>query len=831
MESHLDKLKAQIEELLYENAADIEIAKVLKKDIKTYFDTLEETFATSGGKDFLVKHTKKIDSILKLIYKVAGREMFGDYLPMKNSIPLALVALGSYGREQLCVHSDIDLMIVYKDIPGYNLKEMIEKILYILWDTGLKLGHRVHTIDDLYEVSKTDITIKSALIESRFIEGSNFVWMETENAITQIRRDNIGEYIRLKLQEQEAKHHKYPLTMEPNLKEGVGGFRDANLVYWVGKILYNANNIKNLPANIVEEKEYRSFRIAMEFLFRVRSALHLVTHKKEDKLRLDLIPDTAHLLGYKKVKEGQMKFAQKVTESLKIIRLYSAIWVDRLTTEYKIDEKEKNFIYPKKKPQNFNALLKQLSKHAQKPFRAHPTFLQALITADKPERLDAALYKTIYTIFEQPYSYAILRTLSHVRLLKYTIPPIRKVVDLPQFDGYHQYAVDIHSIYCLYHLEHIEDSYIQALFTALSDEETVMLKLVTFLHDAGKGRKRDHHLVGASLFKIFAEKLDMDKSLIKMGETLITYHTLMSKVAQREDLYSEKVILGFASHFKSKKLLDMIYILTYADMNGVGGDVYNSFSAKLIKTLYTESVEVLGRTDILDEAAKRAKKEKSIQNHAAFKALQKSEQKKILRIPSNLLFLRYSTERILAISKRAFETKTYEYHISNKKHLTIEIIRTRSFNLSYLLSKLANLDVVNMDIYKLFDGLKYFKIDFSQNVTAEEITLIGEIIHDSFNSTKKYTVHTPHIGKNELDIDCEHTKTHAIMYLNTFNQKGLLAFVIDVFDDLGIDIVTAKIHTLKNRARDMFLIEKNGNFCHNVDLIVDKLTIEKEKEV
>ncbi len=163
----MDKVKAEIEALLYENAEDFEIAKVLKKEIKTYFETLEDTFATSGGKDFLVKHTKKIDSILQLIFKVAQREMFGDYAPMKNSIPMALVALGSYGREQLCVHSDIDLCLFIKIYLDTTLKEMIEKILYILWDTGLKLGHRVHTVEELYEVSKTDITIKTALIESR----------------------------------------------------------------------------------------------------------------------------------------------------------------------------------------------------------------------------------------------------------------------------------------------------------------------------------------------------------------------------------------------------------------------------------------------------------------------------------------------------------------------------------------------------------------------------------------------------------------------------------------------------------------------------------------
>lgn len=282
----MDKLKSEIEALLYENAADFEIAKAIKKDIKIYFNTLEDTFATSGGKDFLVKHTKKIDSILKLIYKVAKRDMFGDYAPMSNSIPLALVALGSYGREQLCVHSDIDLMIVYKDIAGYNSKEMIEKMLYILWDTGLKLGHRVHTVEDLFEVSKTDITIKTALIESRFIEGSHFIWMETQNAITQIRHNDVGNFINLKLEEQETKHQKYPITMEPNLKDGAGGFRDANLVYWVGKVLYNTDNIKSLPSSVINEKEYKSFRIALEFLFRVRSALHLVAKKKKTNFAL-----------------------------------------------------------------------------------------------------------------------------------------------------------------------------------------------------------------------------------------------------------------------------------------------------------------------------------------------------------------------------------------------------------------------------------------------------------------------------------------------------------------------------------------------------------------
>ena len=824
MESIVDTLKAQIEELLYNNAADFEIAKVLKQDIKLYFDTLEETFATSGGKDFLVKHTKKIDSILKLVYKVATRDMFGDFLPMKNSIPLSLVALGSYGREQLCVHSDIDLMLVYKDVPGYNVKELIEKILYILWDTGLKLGHRVHTVDELFEVSKTDITIKTALIESRMIEGSSFVWMETQNAITQIRHDNVEEFIALKLKEQEEKHRKYPLTMEPNLKEGVGGFRDANLVFWIGKIHFNVENIKNLPSEIIDEKDYKTFRIALEFLFRVRSALHLVSKKKEDKLRLDLIPYVATLIGYENSKKGHMRFAKKVTDSLKTIRLYSTIWLNTLTKEYHRDDVTKSYVYPRKDTKNFNDLLIQLRVHADEYFYAHPTFFQQLIHIKRPERLTKTHYRTIKTLFYKPHSYSIFKTLSFAKLLRYTIPPIKKVVDLPQFDGYHQYAVDIHSLKCLYHLEHIEDDFIRSLWEALPNDEKAMLKIVVFLHDAGKGRKRDHHLVGASLFKVFAQKLQIDESLIKIGERLITYHTLMSKVAQREDIYSERVILSFASHFNSKKLLDMIYILTYADMSGVGPGTYNSYNAKLIKTLYKHSLEILGQTKNIDETQKRLKKESTLKRNTQFLKLSRVQQKKILEIPSNLLFLRYNTKDILTVAKKAFETERYEFLITNENHLTIEIIRRDDFNLSYLLGKLSSLDVVNMDVCKLFDDLKYFRIDFSETVSSEEAGFIEEMIHEAFTSGLKSTPKVPTIQEKEIQIDCEHSKSYAVMYLNCEDQKGLLAFVIYIFDSMGIDIVTAKVHTLKNRVRDMFLIEKNGNFCHNVETITDKLT-------
>ena len=817
--------KEKIEELLYQNAEDFELAKVLKADIAAYFATLDETFSTSGGKDFLVRHTKKIDEILKLIFKIALYGVFKSYQPMKNSLPLSLAGLGSYGREQLCVYSDIDLLLVYREIPGYNTKEIIEKILYLIWDCGLKLGHRVHTVDQLLEASRNDITIKTALIESRFVEGSHHLWTEVQNVLSAIRHDDPHSFMLKRLREQHELHHKYPFSMEPNLKEGRGGFRDANLVYWLGKIRYNVDHISQLPESIVIETEYRTFRHALEFLFRVRSALHLASGKKEDRLRLELIPDVASRLGYEQSKKAHMRFSQKVLSSLRTIYLYTTIWVDLLAKEYGIEEKGLlgAFGDNNEKP-DLHTCIEGLVTQANKEYKASPALLRQLIHASRPEKINQSFYPLIRRIFQSPHSYSILITLSRARLLDYLIPPIKKVIDLPQFDGYHRFPVDIHLLASLYHLEHIKDPFIQSLYDALSKQEKEMIRLVTFLHDSGKGRKRDHSQVGASLFRIFASSLGLEKEMIEAGVILIHNHILMSNVAQREDLYNEKSIMMFASQFKTKKMLDLIYILTYADMNGTNEEIYNTFTSRLIKTLYIQSIESLEHAEMLDETAMRVRKMKSLKRFKPFKALPGSRQKKILSAPSDLLFLHYSREKIMEIMLRSWEIDSYHYDIHNHYFLTIEVICKKAFNLGYVLGKLSNLNLVNMDICKLSDESKFFRLDFREKLQEDELPYVAKYIEEGFDTSLTAPIPAPMIKKKEIFIDCEHSRSYALLKLDTMDQRGLIAFFITLFDSLHIDIVTAKIHTQKKHARDLFLIEKDGNFCHNRGTIIEKLT-------
>jgi len=819
----VDKTKAAIEELLHNNASDFEIAKVIKAEINEYFKTLPALYQQNGGKDFLLKHTQKIDNIIKLVYKITLRSMFGNFMPMKNGIPVSIAALGSYGREQLCVYSDIDLMIVYQDTPAYNTKEIIEKMLYMFWDIGLKLGHRVHEIYELQEAANSDITIKSAILESRYIDGSRVLWTEVENRITAIRKDEPKKYIYAKLHEQKMLHQKSPLSMEPNLKEGVGGFRDANLVFWIGKLLYNAPRIKDLPNTIIEEDDYQKFRISLEFLFRVRSALHLASGKKVDRLSLELIPQIASMMGYADTPKAHINFAKKTTGSLRIIYLYSKIWIEAMIGEM-MPDLYSNCLDLATPQKNLYGIINFLNKNANMAFEVHPKLLKSIIHANKLELLDQKLYKSVKEIFNQPHSYSTLKALHTARVLKYIIPPLKKVIDLPQFDGYHRYSVDMHSLRALWHLENIKDDQLNQIYTQLNKKEKQLLKLVVLLHDCGKGRKKDHAMVGASLFRIFAQKLDIDKNLLNIGIKLIQHHDLMSITAQREDLYNEKTILQFASIFSSKKELDLIYLLTYSDLNGVGSGVYNDFTAKLISKLYQESIGSLQHDTILSMTARKLKKISSLKRNNNFVALPKTLQRKILSIPSNELFVYNGIDRILEITKRAEETERFSYHIQCKPMLSIEITRRDDLNIGYLLSELTRINLVNLQISKLYDGLKYFRIEFNESVPKEDKELIEKTIIDSFDTTKEASIVKPKIKKSEIEIDCKHSREYASMRIKTKDQKGLLAYTMKMFDTYNIDIASSKIYTGKHRVNDLFLIQKDGNFCNNTDRIIKELT-------
>ncbi len=831
-------LIALIEDIIEKRGSDFELSKLFKKYIKEYKDSLDELFESSQGKDFLVKHTKKLDSIISLMYKTVLRRMFGNYLPMRNSIPIAIVALGSYGREQLCVHSDIDLLIVYEDVEGYQMQAIIEKLFYLALDSGLKLGHRVHTVDDLFNASLEDVTIKTSLMEARFITGSNFTWHNTQGVLNRIRLHKQKEFILAKIEEAQARRKKYPISMQPNIKESVGGLRDSQLLFWIAHTIYDVRSLKELSGALFSDEEYKEYRIALELLFRVRSALHLITNKQEDKLLLEHIPQVSQMLGFK----DQRKMVSKVLAAGWRISNFTQIFVKKMVRPYIVDKNYVTLFRHNRitkgiyeldgrlyasynlKVLPINQLLEILVSLPDKYYQYDAGFLNQFTYTKITHPLKKKTYQLIKELFKREHLYPFLKLFYDAGILHHLFGNFRKVIHLPQFDGYHHYPVDIHSIKCIESLENIKEVTLKEIYNEFSTDEKFLLKIVTLVHDTGKGRKQDHSEVGARLVAQFAKHLQLSEELTNRAVVLVRYHVLMSSVAFKENIHNEKTLYKFMSKVEDTKNLKLLYILTYADINGVGGDTYNSFNSKLLYDLYRSALEIAENTERITDAKKRLIIEKRVQKYPDFLMLTRLMQKKILTIESNLFFFKHSVDEILDIATIARGIDRYDFKIKNQNSLTIEIYRKIPINIGYLLATLAHLNVASMEIFTLFDEVKYFRIDFIKNVSGNELVEVQEIIDSSFDMTQEITLRDVEIKKSEIKIDCEHSLTHAELSVHTKNQKGLLSYIMNIFEELSINIVTAKIHSSKYKVRDSFLMEKQNNICDNSNKIIRLLT-------
>ncbi|MFZ2967484.1 MAG: HD domain-containing protein [Sulfuricurvum sp.] len=832
-------LELQLEDLIESNASDFALSKCFKIHINEYKDSLLTLFERNQGKDFLVTHTKKLDFLISLMYKTVLRRMFGHYLPMRGNIPIALIALGSYGREQLCVHSDIDLMMVYEKNEGYNTAAILEKFLYLAWDAGLKLGHRVHEVNDLRKASREDITIKTAMMESRLIIGSPFTWNATQHRLNLIRHDNPKAFVLAKIQEAETRRKKFPFSMQPNIKEGVGGLRDSQLLYWIAKTLYGVNALRELTGRLFSEEQYREYRIALELLFRVRSALHLVANKQQDQLVLDVMPTIARMLGF----SDERRLVTKLLEAQWRISNFTQIYVKKMARHYLVDSTALAVLRASRVAKGFYAVDQVLysSYHLKTP--SVDTLLEVLLSLD--DRVgwkfdESVLFHFTYVtikhpmktkthtllrkLFERNHLYAMLKLFYDAGILHQLIGAFKKVLHLPQFDGYHHYPVDLHSIECVKALEAIHDPNVAALYEALSGADKVLLKAVTLLHDTGKGRKQDHSEVGAKLIIPFIQSIKLPTSVHERSVILVRYHTLMSNVAYRENLYSEKTLYQFMSKIKTPENLKLLYILTYADINGVGKGTYTNFGANLLHELYEASLEISSQNDRLTDAIKRQNKEKRLLNDPDFGLLSKIDQKKLLSIESNLFFFKYTSDEIIVLFKEAKTCHTFTFEIDIEQGLVLHIFRKVPLNLGYLLGKLSYLDVASMDIFTLFDSIKYFRIEFLQSPQEGTMEFVISIIEEAFDMSKKLNLPKPSIKPNEITLDCDHSLHYAQLNLNTTNQRGLLAYFVQLFDEAYINIATAKIHTDKNKARDHFLIEKQNGMCDNAAQIITQLT-------
>ncbi len=571
-----------------------------------FFDYLRQLNKKRNKIRSVVKnHTQWVDSLIK--------EYLSDINLYKND--LCIVALGGYGRNQLNPYSDIDLMF----LTNNQIDDTVIKNLYdIFYYLGYSCSISTRSLSECVELSKQDDTIKTSLYDSRFLYGSSNFFKQYYNVlINDIINNQQDRFIEAKLQYMKNRYKKYGSTifvLEPNVKEGVGALRDYHTLIWIGKTLFLAKNMLQMKKqNIISPEDYNKLRNSLYFLWQLRNALHFVTSKKTDILHLDLRDKVAAEIGY----EASKRFSAQ--ERLMRKYYYHARYMSRIVKKYI------NTFLNREQPStrffinnNISLSNNTIMYHSDKldiSDTFYMLYYSALYNANistatldkakkninaniRKHRKDTELsfiFRNILSL-KKPITKTI-RIMHETGLIDKYIPEFGNICCLSEYSLYHKYTVDEHSIQALEHLDSLYNFDIPKTFLVrmsylwknLKPHDRFILRLSVLLHDIGKIEKNNHEIVGAKLSRQIAKRLKIGKDLESKLVFLIENHLLINKIISSRDLEDPKTLKDFVEIVNSKNKLDLLSLLSYADMKAVNDNVWSSWKESLIETLYEQS--------------------------------------------------------------------------------------------------------------------------------------------------------------------------------------------------------------------------------------------------
>ncbi|WP_461473677.1 [protein-PII] uridylyltransferase, partial [Pararhodobacter sp.] len=593
---------------------------------------LRDAFARAprDARSFVRSQTWLTDVVVTAALNIAQKALHPNPNPTDGQ-RIAVLAVGGYGRAEMAPHSDVDLLfLVPWKVTGWT-ESVIESTLYILWDLKLKVGHSSRTIDDCIRLGRDDYTIRTALLEQRFIAGNAVLADDLKERLwKELFSGTQSDFIEAKLAERAERHQKQGgqrYMLEPNVKEGKGGLRDLQTLYWIAKYIYRVERAAELVEHgFFTESEYQSFRDAETFLWAARCHLHHVTGRAVDQLTFDVQPEVAELMGYvdHSGRRGVEHFMQVYFRHATMVGELTRIFLTGLEARhvkrapsllgllrrrkkvkpgYQVELNRLTVTDPKdwlKDPLN---LLRIFEEALRTGLLIHPDAMRLvagnlhLIDSDLRESPEAVrIFLDLLLKHGNPER--ALRRMNELGVLGAFIPEFEAIVAMMQFNVYHHYTVDEHIIQCISILAQIERKELieeLPLSSAILDDgvNRKVLYVALLLHDIGKGRPEDHSILGAQIARRVAPRLGFNADDTETVEWLVRHHLLMSDVAQKRDIGDPRTVRDFAKAVKSKKRLDLLTVLTVCDIRGVGPGTWNNWKAMLLRQLHADTAEAL----------------------------------------------------------------------------------------------------------------------------------------------------------------------------------------------------------------------------------------------
>jgi len=607
------------------------LVELFKEFYQNGFEKVKQRCDAGGNGTSLVSaQTFLTDEIITQLYKVTTEFI----LPAQNrtaSERLSIVAIGGYGRIDMAPYSDVDILFLlpYKQTPWGE--QTVEYMLYMLWDIGLKVGHAVRTITESIRLSKEDLTIRTSLLESRYICADGALYKEfLERYQSQVVAGTEPEFVEEKLAERDARHIKLGqarYVVEPNIKEGKGGLRDLQTLYWISKFLYGIDNISEVvEKGIFSKSDYRQFQKARNFMTIVRFQLHYMTGRAEERITFGVQKTLADRLGYadRAGLSGVERFMKHFFLMAKTVgdltRIYCAYLEDKHKRKPRLRmpkfglRSRKIGIFPvegsrislttskdlTEDPINLIRIFHEAQRH---DLDIHPRAMRRirhnlkLIDRSFRNNLEAnRLFIEMLTFKDGPGF--ILRLMNEAGVLGKFIPDFGRVVAQMQFDMYHVYTVDEHTIRAIELLSELERGKLAEehplsnviIHKVLSRE---VLYVAVMLHDIAKGRKGDHSILGEEVAKKLCPRLGLTAAQTETVAWLVRHHLLMTYVAFKRDLNDPKTIEDFSRTIQSPERLRLLLVLTVVDIRAVGPKIWNGWKGQLLRDLYDQAESYL----------------------------------------------------------------------------------------------------------------------------------------------------------------------------------------------------------------------------------------------
>jgi [protein-PII] uridylyltransferase len=549
--------------------------------------------------------------------------------PWPESLSFCLLATGGYGRKELFPYSDCDLAIITSTPLEDIHQPLLASFIAAAWDCGLKVHSTVRTFDEAISQSQSDHSSYSSLLENRLLLGDAALYEKLQIALFDDTTLPLAHFITQKKNEQQHRHHLFNKTsynLEPDVKNGPGGLRDLHILQWLTLRRFNTFNLAALcDAHFITQEELLILNQAREFLLSVRFALHELAHRAEDRLSFDFQPQLADIFAISGETANQKveAFMQTFFTNCHTVLIFSEIILslfiqDSSTKSIQIEQtlNDDFFVYNNTIFHSNNTIFSHTPTSIMKLFLFYAEnqtilqiapntireLLQTIPLIDDTFRQNDYVNKSFLAILQSNRVYQTLSRMSRYGILGAYLPAFAQITRKMQYDLFHVYTVDAHTLFVIRNVEHFIYAPNEQTFPLCAQlmrkiVKPELLYLAALFHDIGKGHKESHSIVGARLIAAFGEKLALAKEEIELITWLVEEHLLLSKTAQHKDLNDRDEILQFAKEVKTISRLNHLYLLTVADIHATNEKLWNNWRASLLEELYVKTFRLLNNED------------------------------------------------------------------------------------------------------------------------------------------------------------------------------------------------------------------------------------------